>query len=302
MKKLAVLPFLLLFAALTIAGAAAPAPATARCATIGFVLPTDRGLYHDADCTISKKPNIRSKVKNTGGMPVNNALECVEVEEPNTEQGNWKEDTCSNKGPVQRFVLAVIASRFEWAIGESTMYGKGLATESVSYAQKSETEFTLEGKLLGIVVVIKAKKLSSESAQIVEAGTDSGTLVFSELSVTKPSGCSITSPLKTKALKTELAEVKGTPYDKFMPAEGSTVASIVISGCAITGSYSLTGSFYGQVEPLTTELSSQPVTFSKAINEAAGGALFFGKEPVSLGGQATYSLSGENSGEKFGAY
>lgn len=294
MKRLAALPLLLLVA-LGASGVFATAPASARCA-----VSLDVYLYSKDDCSASGKVNLFMKVKTLGAQDLGGGLQCAEVEDPNTETGAYTEDFCANKVGQRRWVKVTKPNGFEWMVAGSAMVDKGLSSETVNIAQKSSTEFTLEGKVIGIAIVIKAKKLSSESGKIIPGGGGSGVLSFSELTVTKPAGCAATSPLKSKSLKTELAESSGTLYDKFVPAEGETLANVVITGCVIAGTYSVNGSVYAQTEPIYTELSSQPLTFSKAINEAAGGSMTIAKEPATLTGEATFSLSGTYSGQKFG--
>ncbi len=297
LKRLAALPLLLLVVMGT-GAALAPAPAAARCAVVAEL---GIGLYDEATCNVGGGTKEFSKVKNNGGNPLGGAVECAEVEEFATETGKYTEQNCANQVGEKRWVKVIKANRFEWTVANAVLIDKGISEETVTPAVKAGTEFTFESKILGSEFVLKAKKLNGESTKIVAGGTGSGVFSFSELSVSKPAGCTATSPLKTNSLKTELVEVKGTLYNKFAPASGETLANVVITGCAIAGSYPLKGTVYGQAEPIFTELTAEPLTFSKAINEAAGGSLTLGKEAATMAGAATYSLSGGNSGQKFGA-
>jgi hypothetical protein len=202
---------------------------------------------------------------------------------------------------------AASASASHWTVGGS---GATLTeATNVEASLKPETSAKLVGTLLGQTFELTATTLSSSgwegtgSATIYQEGLLSkakGRLSFSGLTVDKPSGCTVTSPIVTKNLTAELIDHTGNEHAfvKFFPEEGATFATIVVKGCAVAGSYPVKGTVYGEGNVWGTETAEQPLNFSPAINETLGGALTLGVNPATLTAEGINKLS---SGAKFGA-
>ncbi|MCW2982184.1 MAG: hypothetical protein JWO14_3911 [Solirubrobacterales bacterium] len=199
-------------------------------------------------------------------------------------------------------VAAASASAHTWKIAGTSLSGSNGVTAELA----SGTHATLTGTLLGQEFVLDAGHLTSEEGKITQNGTvaeDSGKLIFSELTVTKPANCSVTSPIKTKALKTELVAHTGSThaFDKFAPASGEVFATIEVTGCSVEGLYNVKGTTYGEAETWGNELVAQPLAFSPAINTTLGGALTLGSNAATLTASGLNHLSGTNVGKVFGA-
>jgi hypothetical protein len=191
---------------------------------------------------------------------------------------------------------AASASATTWSVSGSPLAEGKANGKTVNASLKAGTTATLKGKLLGQEFVLHATTLSSENGLIYQEGSaakDSGVLVFSGLSVEKPSpACEVASPIKTKPLASELTmDVGGseTAYDKFVPAEGLVFATITVKGCAVAGSYNVKGEVFGEGNEYGVEETPQPLNFSPAINASQGGSLTLGSNAAEL------TLEGENT-------
>jgi hypothetical protein len=93
--------------------------------------------------------------------------------------------------------------------------------------------FTLKTTFAGSEVELTAGKLvCSSNTKIATTGSgssqmavDSGTLIFSEVSVLKPAGCTVPeSTITTEPLSTNLEMEGSVVYDKFVPTSGEKFA------------------------------------------------------------------------------
>jgi hypothetical protein len=203
---------------------------------------------------------------------------------------------------ITAFASASASAAGTWKV-EGTALTEGTANGvGVNAALETGSTATLKGKLLGQEFVLTSTVLSSSGGLIYQEGgaKDEGVLEFSGLTVDKPSPtCAVESPIKTKQLKSELVDNgSANAYDKFFPAEGEVFATLKISGCAVAGSYNVKGTVYGKGNTWSTEVASQPLTFTPAINTELGGALTLGTSPAELTMNGVNTLT---SGLKFGA-
>jgi len=137
-------------------------------------------------------------------------------------------------------------------------------------------------------------------------GKDSGELEFTGVSVMTPPNCTVQgNKVVTKPLVSELyTDPANTTigFEKFEPATaGGNFATVVVEGpsCSIAGNRIAKGFVFGQLtNPTGTSSKTQPITFSKAIDETAGSALVFAGNPAHLTGQVITKLSPE---EEFSA-
>lgn len=163
---------------------------------------------------------------------------------------------------------------------------------------------------------------------------DEGRLRFTNVKVVSPPNCqikgiSVADPVgtvTTNALKSQLQEetVGGvtTVFDKFEPAvSGGAFVEIKIEksgtelACAVSGSYSAKGTAFGEAvkdvagtekAPTGFEAAGQALTFSKGIEETAGGTLTLGGNAASITGRVVNELYTTESppkpnGKKWGA-
>jgi hypothetical protein len=161
--------------------------------------------------------------------------------------------------------------------------------------------FTLLSTIAGSEVELTAGKLAcSSNAKIATTGSgasqmavDSGTLVFSEVTVMKPLGCTVAeSTITTEPLSTNL-EMEGTAvYDKFVPTSGEKFAVVKIRKCAAEGNYNVTGYIRGRSPNTTgTQSTNQKLIFDAASNVAPISELKLGGNAASLLGEANNELA-----------
>jgi hypothetical protein len=188
----------------------------------------------------------------------------------------------------------------------------GAVPQEVQMTLKVGTTATLEGTLLGQNFVLTASALSSTAwggvagdATIYQEGAVAkakGRLSFSGLTVDKPAGCTVTSPIVTKDLTAEVVDHTGNTHGfvKFFPeaGAGTTFAGITIKGCAIAGTYLLKGTVYGEGNEWGTMAAEQPLVFNPTINTTLGGSLTLGTNAAKLTVETVNHLT---SDKKFGA-
>jgi hypothetical protein len=180
----------------------------------------------------------------------------------------------------------------------------------VKCSKRGETNFILEGLVLGAEteltatgVECKESTLSNTVVGTENMAVDAGRLNFTGVTVMKPAGCSVTGgEVTTEPLSTRLemdSAGGGTTYDRFEPLAGASgkFASIKITGCAIAGTYPVTGVTYGQAINATGVLATnQPLVFNATTN--GFGTLMFAGKPAKITGEANNELV---SGEAFRA-
>lgn len=197
-------------------------------------------------------------------------------------------------------VSASAASAFVWQIEEKPLANG--ASEAIKVEKTSE-KLIVETSVLGVAIKKTSNALTGIETKITQSGavaSGSGKLQFSGVVFDEPAACKVKEgTVTTKQTKGEVVEIGGNFYEKFTPAEGETFTTITVEGCAIAGTYKFTGSLFGQLEKAGVSLVCQPITFSKAIQETAGGVLHFGPEKAFVIGAAKFCLSGANAGKKF---
>ena len=165
-------------------------------------------------------------------------------------------------------------------------------------------------------VELKATGIECIGAELKQVGTSAqatGKLNFTGVTFVTPSTCKVTaagstSPavtsIETNALTAEVYMEGTKSYVKFTPTTGTTFAKFGIGTCALaTENIAVTGSVFG-LSPNATgvEEVSQPLTFSKEIEETAsgvsGGELKLGTKSAFLTGRVVNKVA---SGLKFGA-
>jgi hypothetical protein len=131
--------------------------------------------------------------------------------------------------------------------------------------------------------------------------TIDGTLKFTSVTVSEPTGCSVEGgTVTTKALTAVLGMKNGSSTIatlKFSPESGTTFATVVLTGtsCPIAGTYKVTGSQFAEATNATGVFAaSQEIKLSAAIQEQAGeaGSLKFGANAAVLTGALKGSIGG----------
>jgi hypothetical protein len=116
--------------------------------------------------------------------------------------------------------------------------------------------------------------------------------------------CKIT-PQANPALRTELIEVGGVLYLKFLPPEGKgeTLFTFHFGGPLCTGEteWLIQGNFAGRIAAAKTTQVEHALEFSPAINTAAGAKLHIGLKPLEMTGGFTNALAGGLAGKGWAA-
>jgi hypothetical protein len=206
-------------------------------------------------------------------------------------------------------VLAGSAQAATWKVGGSKL--EAGATEAISSKLKS-SKLTLEGTVLESPLKIAATGVECMECQIKQVGSGpsasadrTGKVKLTGVSVVEPAGCSA-SPIIIIVVETfhvaikgpkGIFEMHGTVIEIF---EFETLVTIKITGCAAAGSYKLTGSLDGQTNGTGVLSTSEPLTYSPAIQKEEKAVLKLGGNEAFLTGEIATQLSGANSGKEFG--
>jgi hypothetical protein len=202
------------------------------------------------------------------------------------------------------------ASGLTWKISGSEMTqgfenGAAMACEGV-------TPFTLKLPIGTAEVTLTAQEAACTEAIVYNwAGHAyvSERLQLSQLTVSgAKAGCAVQEPILTNPLSGDMVLVPALPSGlakKIVPTVvgGAFTTLHFLSSCGgLAGSYPIKGTIYAEAAPLGTESITQPLTFSPAINSAAGGSITFGTKPMSLTGELSTHLLGIGNGEKWGTF
>jgi hypothetical protein len=187
-------------------------------------------------------------------------------------------------------VAASGAQAFEWDVGGQTLSERGVSSETTA---GSGGAFALTSRVTGQDFEMNCSSATS-GGSIATPGGGSASVTLSGCAVAKPAGCKVVSMPSIEA-KTELIEAGGTVYEKFVPKSGLYFAEFTITNCVAAGTYPLKGSFAG-LGPQTERLVNRPVSFSNAINSAAGASLKIGKEAATMSGSLEEHLGGALTG------
>ena len=210
---------------------------------------------------------------------------------------------------VLAFGAVMASSAFATATTETVNWKTGATAGGVTTlvgtqaVTSSATEnFTLETTVATKPLVLEATGTSCVSCVIENSSgaKGKGFIEFQNVQVIEPATCKVSGEkVLTKELKVDATYMEGTSnLIQFLPV-GSTFATLKLEkkgtpACPISGSYNITGSVFGKSANATKVFkTSQGVSFSGAINSAAGGALFFEAEPASLKGAASFVAGGK---------
>jgi hypothetical protein len=137
--------------------------------------------------------------------------------------------------------------------------------------------FVLEATLLGVKSEIKCEKTMAkqtvsnfETKEVMGFKGTISSLVLSSCIVSKPAGCTM-KPIETVPL-TVTSEDLGEEVQRtlFAPTEGSKIATLTVSGCAVAGTYSIEGKLRSQTVDIHTE----------EFSAKSGSELTIAKNPV----------------------
>ncbi|HTT94811.1 MAG TPA: hypothetical protein VMF55_09065 [Solirubrobacterales bacterium] len=204
----------------------------------------------------------------------------------------------------------------QWYIsGKALAVGSGKSVNCVIGEHNAEKKVVLTTTVGKVALKLTATGIACPGGEIEEeepngvkmAVAQATSITFTGVSVSEPANCSTSAKLITEPLEAFVQMEKGSAtkaFVKFAPKNGSLFIKIPITGenCAIANpEYEIKGTVYGEaVNPTGTGATEQPVTFSEAIQNTAGGALTFGSKPAQLTGRAIFTnLNGAN--ESFSA-
>jgi len=153
----------------------------------------------------------------------------------------------------------------------------------------------LEMTISGIKVTITCS-VGKATGTIKETNKDSSSAIkFTGCKVAEPSGCKTTEEIVTVETKTELEEEKttGKVWDKYIPNTGEIFTTIPIEGCAVEGSYKVTGSARCEIQSPKTEAIEKECVF----NKESGSKLKFGNVEADFLATFKTKLTGTNKGK-----
>lgn len=182
----------------------------------------------------------------------------------------------------------------------------GTAEEGTPYVLSGEASKATSGTAPLILVSTVGKfnvefycGASTTSGSVTAGGGGTTTISLSGCTVFEPEPCEV-SPITLQA-KTELINVGGTTYEKFVPAKGSWFGTFEFKGskCALneveTG---IAGSFAG-LPPQSERAVNRKLSLSGAINKAAGLEVKLGSSTAILAGNITEHLSSAPAGSSW---
>ncbi|HTT94812.1 MAG TPA: hypothetical protein VMF55_09070 [Solirubrobacterales bacterium] len=200
----------------------------------------------------------------------------------------------------------------QWYVGTKALAnGSSKSIECAIGEHNAEKKAVLTTTVGKVALKLTATGVSCPGGKIEQSGTmavgSATSIKFTGVTVSEPENCSTSTELNTEPLNAFVEMEKGSAtksFIKFVPRAGTLFIKVPITGatCSIANpEYEIKGTVYGEaVNPTGTGATEQPVTFSEAIQNTAGGALTFGSKPAQLTGRAIFkNLNGAN--ESFSA-
>ncbi|HVV91268.1 MAG TPA: hypothetical protein VHB53_12295 [Solirubrobacterales bacterium] len=164
---------------------------------------------------------------------------------------------------------------FEGATFEHASIGENVATKfaGTNNVTGSETSLAiLKGTLAGVAVELSATGVKTEGtitnktvSKVMQNVGEGITVTYTGVKVTKPAGLGCTVPgetLTTKSLKSTTIEGTGATATgvKLEPTTGTTFIEIPIEGCAVKGTFPVTGSAVGTPAGATLKFTPESTT------------------------------------------
>lgn len=153
----------------------------------------------------------------------------------------------------------------------------------------SSSSLELSGTVAGAPFQVSCKATSS--GKIMSEGTGETTISASGCTAIKPVGCVV--PNLTIKAKTELYEVGGVLYERYVPINGpgTNFTTLKLEECASVGNYPIRGSFAGQNNSYTTPQEAQTLEYSAASSKAVGAVLTVGPNAATATGALSQEVS-----------
>jgi hypothetical protein len=164
----------------------------------------------------------------------------------------------------------------------------------------TSSAFVLKTEILGHPnEEINCASLTTTGAFIKGTKADGATkLEFKTCSLPTAPACTVAN-IVTNEVASELIEVpatgSGTIYDRYTAPSGTFAKVKIGGGCALEGTYKVTGSVAGEDPKDTTETEKHQLFFSEAISSAASTALEFEMKPAVFTGNITLRLTGHEN-------
>lgn len=198
---------------------------------------------------------------------------------------------------------ASAAQAFEWQIKGQTFKELGITEETFS-SSGGALQYTWKN---GGETWTWSCGSESSTGVLFQGGTSQTVFKWSECKFTSgvpfAAKCGITPPIES-TVKSELVEVKGAPYEKFSIAPGGSAMKVNVWACLLEGTWAFSGNYAAKIEPLGTQLSEQPLTFSQITDQTVGTAIFPAGVPTAIlriDGSLKETLTGKNAGKSWGA-
>jgi len=182
--------------------------------------------------------------------------------------------------------------------GEKTENGIFKSEIGTTEIELQSTAFTCNG-----CTIANTKPNTSGGAEIA---TGSGQIVFENVTVLKPSGCTVKGdtgvvgvvPTKTLTIHGDWMDTTTTNHHAFIqflpPAGTTTFAQFELSGgpCIGLPKRNVSGSVFGEsVKNTGEEAAEQEIAFSPTIQSTSGGGLLLGTKPAELTAKGKFKLS-----------
>jgi hypothetical protein len=155
--------------------------------------------------------------------------------------------------------------------------------QSATFVLEATEPLTFTSKVLGSEFQMRAENVScSGTCTIDQKGAvdhSSEAFAMSNIVVTKPPGCLVIGPIATVALTNQLVmdPSGGTAtFVKMFPESGTTIAEVVITGCAAAGTYPVKGTLVCRANNTGVSAIQQPLVCSPAEEATGGGSLKLG--------------------------
>jgi hypothetical protein len=198
-----------------------------------------------------------------------------------------------------------------WTVEKS---GGSVVTPGTGEVNPVEIKETTEAPTLevpGLGINLKCTTIALTGGKLVGPTEDSAEkIVFSGCEVeSAPTTCQVkgatfadpVGTISTNPVTTTLKTVGTTAYDFYKPTTSPFVKLIIEKKtgktCSVSGEYEVKGEVASSLPASGVLAASQSVSFSKAIQEAAGAALTFGAKPAFLKSIVDLKLG---TGLKFG--
>jgi hypothetical protein len=191
----------------------------------------------------------------------------------------------------------------DWYVEETKLSG----SSSLEIGEPEGEKIELQTTILGTKFLMTASGATCSGCTASNPGADvSVTFQFTGLKIDAPTGCSVASSVTTNALSGFLMmDPSGgtTTFVLFQPViSGGSWFTFTVSGCALAGSYKVTGTLTCETSPTGTAVVKQPLKCNAASQTTGGGSLKVDTNPATFTGTLKAWLKGTFLGRLFSGH